>query len=315
VLATIALVVGSTAPARAQSKLEQAQAEQKAIQRELDAATRKVQAIRTELEKVGEQLSAAQEQARQEKRRMIAAQRVLSTQAASMYRTSGGAGVLVPLLGDGEHFVQRMELVDRVFARQSNAIEDARQASKLYDEAVQRIKGIVAEREKLVEASAAEQRKLDRRFDTIKDKVDQLGGPRVSGGMACPVGKPRSFIDSWGAARSGGRSHQGTDIMAPHGTPAYAPVSGTVLAAGSGGSLGGIVYWIRGADGTAFYGAHLQQILVRAGQRVSAGQLVGRVGSTGNAQASGPHLHFERHPGGRGAPAVNPYAWVLKACG
>jgi murein DD-endopeptidase MepM/ murein hydrolase activator NlpD len=314
VLATIALVVGSTAPARAQTKLEQAQAEQKAIQRELDAATRKVQAIRNQLEEVEEQLGAAQDQAKEEKRQMVAAQLLLSRQAASMYRTNGGAAMLAPLLGDGENFVQRMEFVDRVFTRQTNAIGDARQASKLYDEAVERIKSIAAEREKLVEASAAEQRKLDRRFDQLNDKVDQLGGPIVKNGMACPVGRPRSFIDSWGFARSGGRHHQGTDIMAPHGTPAYAPMSGTILAAGAGGSLGGIVYWLRAYDGTAFYGAHLQQVLVHVGQQVKAGDLIARVGSTGNASATGPHLHFERHPGGRGAPAVNPYPWVLAAC-
>ena len=312
--ASLVLAVGATAPAHAQTKLEKAQAEAKQIQRELDASARKIDGIRRQLRNVEAELEAAQVSAKEEKGRMDAAQLVLSRQAASMYRTSGGAAMLAPLLGDGEHFVQRMELVDRVFERQSATIEDARQASTLYGEAVKRIKSIVAEREKLADSFANEQRKVGARLNRITNQIDQLGGPIVRNGMGCPVGRPRQFIDSWGFARSGGRRHQGTDIMAPHGTPAYAPMSGTILAAGPGGSLGGIVYWLRADNGTAFYGAHLQQVLVRVGQRVKAGDLIARVGSTGNASATGPHLHFERHPGGRGAPAVNPYSWVLLAC-
>jgi murein DD-endopeptidase MepM/ murein hydrolase activator NlpD len=313
-LATLVLVAGTVAPASAETKLEQAQREAKELQRDLDAATRKLQAIRNDLEKVEDQLGAAQESAKSEKRAMEAARRAVSNQAASMYRSSGGAGMLVPLLEDGENFVQRMELVDRVFERQSNVIQDARQAAKLYEEAVKRIKAAAAEREKLLESARAEQERIDRKFKAIGRTIDQLGGPVVRNGIACPVGRPRSFIDSWGFARSGGRRHQGTDIMAPTGTPLYAPASGTIIDAGQGGSLGGIIYWLRDDEGTAYYGAHLSQVLVSTGQRVTAGQLIGRVGSTGNASASGPHLHFERHPGGRGAPAVNPYGFVLSAC-
>jgi peptidoglycan LD-endopeptidase LytH len=307
-------VVGTLAPASAETKLERAQREAKELQRDLDEATRNLQAIRNDLEKVEDQLRAVKLRVKEEKGAVEAARRTLSRQAASMYRSSGGAGVLVPLLGDGENFVQRMELVDRVFDRQGSAIEDARQAAKLYEEAVKQQRAVLAEREKLLEQARAEQARIDRKFDSVSREVDQLGGPVVKNGIACPVGRPRSYIDSWGFARSGGRRHQGTDIMAPHGTPLYAPVSGTIIDAGQGGSLGGLIYWLRADDGTAYYGAHLQTVLVSTGERVAAGELIGRVGSTGNASAAGPHLHFEEHPGGRGAPARNPYSFVLSAC-
>jgi murein DD-endopeptidase MepM/ murein hydrolase activator NlpD len=133
------------------------------------------------------------------------------------------------------------------------------------------------------------------------------------GGIACPVGQPRSYVSSWGAPRSGGRQHKGTDIMAPYGTPDYAYTSGVISRAGNRGGLGGIVIYLRGDNGTEYYYAHLQDVVVHAGRRVRAGQLVGHVGATGNAPANAPHTHFEVHPGG--GAAVDPYPSVKRACG
>jgi murein DD-endopeptidase MepM/ murein hydrolase activator NlpD len=137
--------------------------------------------------------------------------------------------------------------------------------------------------------------------------------PALKQGAACPVARPRSFIDSWGAARSGGRSHKGTDIMAPYGTHAFAYVSGRISQARSAGGLGGNVIYLQGDNGDEYYYAHLQSFDVSSGQRVKAGQLVARVGATGNAPKNAPHLHFEVHPGG--GAAVNPYGRLRAACG
>lgn len=124
----------------------------------------------------------------------------------------------------------------------------------------------------------------------------------------CPV--PGSgFIDSWGFARSGGRRHKGVDMMAPHGTPVYAPAAGMIRASSS--ALGGLGFWLEGSDGNTYFGSHLQTLTVREGW-VEPGTRVGTVGSTGNAGGT-PHLHFEVMLGG--AESVNPYPFTLEWCG
>jgi peptidoglycan LD-endopeptidase LytH len=130
-----------------------------------------------------------------------------------------------------------------------------------------------------------------------------------AGIMFCPVDGPHSFIDSWGFARSGGRSHKGVDIMANIGVPTVAPVSGRVVHRGTG--LGGLSWYVYGDNGNTYYGTHLSGYANQGAGWVEAGTLIGYVGDTGNA-AGIPHLHFEIHPGG-GSP-VNPYPATAEAC-
>ena len=122
---------------------------------------------------------------------------------------------------------------------------------------------------------------------------------------ACPAPEA-TFIDTWGAARSGGRSHQGVDMMAPGGSPALAPVGGVIRSHYSG--LGGLSYYLNGDDGNEYFGTHLQTMTAEG--RVEAGDLIGTVGSTGNA--STPHLHFEVKEGG--TTTVNPYPFAVLFC-
>ncbi|REK19246.1 MAG: hypothetical protein DWQ40_07675 [Actinobacteria bacterium] len=136
--------------------------------------------------------------------------------------------------------------------------------------------------------------------------------PPPSGDGACPVAGAVYFSDTWGDPRSGGRSHQGVDMMAAAGTPIAAIYSGTVYL--STNTLGGKTIWLTSNAGDKYYYAHLDSYVdVSSGQSVTEGQIIGTVGSTGNASALFPHLHFEFHPGG--GSAVNPYPLVKSICG
>jgi murein DD-endopeptidase MepM/ murein hydrolase activator NlpD len=126
---------------------------------------------------------------------------------------------------------------------------------------------------------------------------------------ACPVAGPVEFVDSWGFRRSGGRRHQGTDMLAPTGTPAVAPVSGVVTHRSN--RTGGLSYHLVGDDGAYYYGTHLSAY--GASGPVTAGTVIGYVGDSGNARGT-PHLHFEIHPGGEGSGAVDPYPTVALLC-
>ena len=133
---------------------------------------------------------------------------------------------------------------------------------------------------------------------------DRSGGR----GLTCPVAGPHTYSDTWGAPRSGGRRHKGVDLMAAAGTRLVAVEAGTVTRAGWGDRLGGLRVWLRGdRSHDSYYYAHLSQVAVKAGQRVHRGQLVGRVGQTGNARSTPPHLHFEVHPDGGAAVKPTPY--------
>lgn len=128
----------------------------------------------------------------------------------------------------------------------------------------------------------------------------------ASGSVRCPV-PGATFFNDWGFPRSGGRAHAGNDMFAPRGTPVIAPVSGWVDHAT--GTIGGHQFRLRSADGTLWFGSHMDRF-GKNGQ-VSAGDVIGYVGDSGNARGSRPHLHFEIHP--RSA-AANPFPLIRQAC-
>lgn len=135
-----------------------------------------------------------------------------------------------------------------------------------------------------------------------------IGTSRRFGGF-CPV-PAANFTDTWGAPRPNGRHHQGTDLLAPYGSPVYAITAGIVDTTAS--SSGGISLYLRAANGDRYFYAHNSANLANSGERVQAGELIARVGTSGNAQGGPPHVHFERQPAGGGA--VNPYRFLRAIC-
>lgn len=118
----------------------------------------------------------------------------------------------------------------------------------------------------------------------------------VPGALQVPVAgvAPRDLVDTFSAARTEGRRHNAIDIMAPRGTPVVAAAGGQIVRLFASERGGKTVYQL-GDDGeTVFYYAHLDAYAasLQLGARVQPGDPIGTVGSTGNASADAPHLHF-----------------------
>ena len=139
---------------------------------------------------------------------------------------------------------------------------------------------------------------------------ESLGLPTL---QVFPMQGGCGFTDTWHDPRSGGRLHEGVDIIGAKGLAIYATNDGVISRMSTGGRLGGNAIYVKIPNGTYFYYAHLDSFApgMAAGVPVKAGQIIGYNGSTGTTT---PHLHFEVHP--FGGPAVNPYQFVkaVDAC-
>jgi hypothetical protein len=143
-----------------------------------------------------------------------------------------------------------------------------------------------------------------------------------------PIVGSAAWSNDFGAARYSG-SHQGNDLMAPRRTVAVAAEAGKVKYWTSSASAGCMLY-LYGKSGTTYLYIHLNNDVtkgndnrgkcvpgmayakgLRDGQSVEAGQAIGYVGNSGDADHTDPHLHFEVHPNDGGA--VNPYPYLMKA--
>jgi peptidoglycan LD-endopeptidase LytH len=139
-------------------------------------------------------------------------------------------------------------------------------------------------------------------------------------GLAFPVDGLRSarLADSFDESRGRGRRHRALDIAAPRYTPVRAVDDGTLTRVSTSPRGGLSLYQVDAQGRYGYYYAHLERYAagLREGQRVSRGDIVAYVGSSGNATGRAPHLHFAIHrlDGGRewtGDP-LNPYL-VLRA--
>lgn len=123
-------------------------------------------------------------------------------------------------------------------------------------------------------------------------ELSRLPAPRA---VAMPVAgvDARAVADTFGAPRGADRSHEGVDIFASRGTDVVSATLGVVSSVREGG-LGGRQVWVLGPGGQRHYYAHLDDWApgLAAGDVVHPGSVLGRVGDTGNARGTPPHLHY-----------------------
>ena len=220
--------------------------------------------------------------------------------------------------------VERVALLAALQRRDRIAIEEAEAGQVALEQSRARIRAQEAELAELQQQLESDAEVLQADLEaatedaagirTLVSRQRRIDRGSQQGIYACIFDRGVSrFRDTWGAPRSGGRRHRGTDVFAAYRAPVYAITSGGIQRH-SRSALGGIGLYLRGDDGNVYYYAHLDSIDAgaRVGARVTAGELVGRNGFTGNASRSAPHVHFELHPGG--GAAINPYPWLAAAC-
>lgn len=118
----------------------------------------------------------------------------------------------------------------------------------------------------------------------------------------------KKIADTWGAARSSGRQHEGVDIFALKGTAVLSATQGIVRRVGQN-TLGGKVIWITGPGLSQHDYAHLDHyaVHIQEGDWVEAGEVIAYVGNSGNAKNTPPHLHYGIY---LSEGAVNPYPYL-----
>ena len=185
----------------------------------------------------------------------------------------------------------------RATARQA-AVDKAREKAREAAERKAAARKAAARKAAAREAAAHEA--AERKAAAERARRARMWTPPLSGyRLSAPFGASSGL---WSSGR-----HTGQDFAAPYGTPVRAVGGGVVTSAGWAGAYG-IQVVIRHSDGTETWYNHMSAALVSRGGRVGAGQLIGRVGSTGNS--TGNHLHLEVRPGGASGAPVDPLAWL-----
>ena len=314
-----------------------------AVQAELDAATRRFEELRANQEDLMIQSAATDLEINRIERRNAALLERNEQIARDLYM-NGGDGTLEAWLGSEDlgEVASRMEYVAVVGQMNQDHLEEFSETEEALREKRAELDSQVANLNKIGEDLAEQSALLQERFAQAQDEYEALQAkleaerrreaaaaraaevaqqkaerdaaraiaPVNSRGMSCPVDGPNSFVDTWGAPRSGGRTHEGTDVFGAMGAPLVAMVDGEITYSGVG-SISGNWLILTGDDGHQYMYMHNNENLVASG-RVKAGQPIATVGDSGNAKGTPPHVHFEYHPNA-GEP-VNPYELLKSAC-
>ena len=310
-------------PATGAESISSLKARMAAVQARLDESTARIEDLEDDLEHADHRVHEIEERIKVLKKKDAALEAKVVDRAKTLYMS--GRGEMLEVLFGAEtigELSDAAEMLSQVTLEDSGVFVDLARSRaemvRLQDDLLaersemrasfERLKEEHEKQQALFDSIAADYESLRDRLTPSAPSAPSAARIRASGGMFCPVAGPTSFVDSWGAPRSG-HTHQGVDMMGAYGTPLVAIVSGTITYAAYDGSGGNMIF-LSGDDGNAYWYMHNQQNLVTGGH-VSAGQQIATLGDTGNA-AGTPHLHFEYHPGG--GAAVNPTPLVASLC-
>ncbi|HEY5517700.1 MAG TPA: peptidoglycan DD-metalloendopeptidase family protein [Coriobacteriia bacterium] len=276
----------------------------------------------TELENTQYRIKQTDARIKAQTKKLGVAEKRLGARADAMYREGSDDGMLGFILGSQswEDFVTRIDyvtiiassdaaLVDEVKVTRANLQKDRVQLVADAKVQTKQATTLKVRYNALQSKLSAKQAEYNRVLGQIaaqmaKEHPGKGTFPAGPNGMVFPVRGVHFYSNTWGAPRSGGRHHMGTDIMSPRGTPVVAVSSGTARIHWN--SLGGKSITLTGSNGWSYYYAHLNGYAISSGH-VKAGQLIGYVGNTGNASGGACHLHFQMGPHGNW---VNPYSYL-----
>lgn len=238
--------------------------------------------------------------------------------SAEMYIV-GGMGVLETLATSEsvDVFADRLGYLEQIRSSEVGALEslvalkrragrEATELGKARDDAAQALRTLESKRRALDDKLREYQSLLA--LAKLAGRVTSRASRGRIPGFRCPVAGPHGIANNYGDRRRGG-PHQGVDMPADSGTPVVAVLPSRVVDVVRGGWMGrGII--VRDAGGNEWWYAHLSKTYVSDGEALAAGETIGRVGCSGHC--TGPHLHFEYHPGG--GSARNPYRILRSAC-
>lgn len=300
--------------ARLQAQMSSSLSKVRTAQSELDRVVQGYQTARSRSEDLNVEIAEAEKRQVSLEAQMGDTRRLINGRASETYRA--GPAQLLNVLMDARSYREFSIVVDLLEAVTSKDSEQLLNLSALKDQA-SKVRSELeikrAEQQRLVDQLKRRQADmqgslaaLGRQYETVRAQLEDR-----KSGFVFPVRAPYSYVDTWGGARSGGRKHQGVDIFAVRGTPVYAVVNG-VIEQMAVNPLGGNKLWVRSpGDNWSYYYAHLNAYApgIQNGVRVKKGQVLGYVGTTGNAAGTPPHLHLQTQAP-QGA-TVNPYP-ILK---
>lgn len=329
------------------AELEQAGARLEEIQTELDGLARRYSEAESRLHEIEDAIAETQKKKERAAADLESMQDILAERVVNIYKRKHAAGPspVLEVLLEGEDLtvvLSRLELLNKIAVQDQDVLnqvggylgemkdleadllaqkqEQAEKTAELDSaqaDMEQRMNDVAAEYSRLKERvgeleEAARRAREEARARARAEAARSSGSSAALAGFVFPVRGLHSYVNDWGNPRSGGRSHRGTDIFAPRGTPVLAAVDGRVSTVKYNKGLGGTTVWLNGYNGVGYYFAHLDSIAsgIRGGVRVSAGRVIGYVGNSGNARGGATHLHLQIHPG-NGSP-INPYP-ILKA--